>query len=115
MWFLACVLSSVSPDDALLASLEHAAGAGLTPEQAAAHVPREATLSSLRPADRLALQAADLVDDPAHAPLPAQWRDAPAVMYWVRPLEEAGNPRLAGLLWHPGGAVSVFYAEILPP
>ncbi len=106
--------SQLLSDAALLANIRRAVSEGVSPEDVEREVGQRAWINTIRPAERFALNTANIgPDEAAGDPLP-NLRKARDVVYWGRPIE-AHDPRIAGILWHEDGSSVMFLGVLYPP
>ena len=114
MLFLMLACTRTDPDAALLDTVQDAATARLSLTEAHATIQAPTFIHTITPQARDKLQLADIANDPAHAPLPDDFRSADALIFWERPLQKP-NPMLVGLLWDTSDTPTIIYGELLPP
>ena len=101
-------------DEALLAAIQRAVSRATAPSDVEREVGQRAWVNTIRPAERLALNTANIgPDEDSGQTLPAL-HSARNVAYWGRPID-AHDPRIAGVLWHEDGSVEMFRGVLYPP
>jgi hypothetical protein len=100
-------------DSELVDRIRAAAAQAVAPDRVEDSVGERAWINTTRPADRLAVQGAEIEAEDSAAPVP-RLRAARDVVYWGRPLP-GRNPRIVGIAWHADGSSEVFLGVLYPP
>ncbi len=104
----------ILPDEMLIAAIERAVSRGVEPAQVEAEVGQRAWVNTIRSADRLALNTANIGPDEGTDKTLPSLRSARAVVYWGRPVG-AHDPRIVGIVWSEDGSVEMFFGVLYPP